>query len=77
MNDDNQIGRLIKVSMAFLDDFHQSHSKKEILKLFPKDWDLERCNFFLDNLLDYCSQPENEFWEQAAVIKNVKEKINS
>lgn len=77
MNDNNQLDRLIKVSMLFLESFNDSHSKQQVLNLFPKYWNLEKCNAVLDTLLEYCIQSEKEFWEQAAVIRNVKKKINS
>ena len=77
MNDNNQLDRLIKVSMLFLESFNDSHSKQQVLNLFPKYWTLEKWNAVLDTLLEYCIQSEKEFWEQAAVIRNVKKKINS
>jgi hypothetical protein len=77
MNDSNQLDRLIKISMLFLESFNDTHSKQQVLDLFPKYWNLEKCNAVLDNLLAYCIQSENEFWEHAVVIRNVKEKINS
>jgi hypothetical protein len=77
MNDNNQLDRLINASMLFLESFNDTHSKQQVLNLFPKYWNLEKCNAVLDTLLEYCIQAENEFWEHAVVIRNVKEKINS
>ena len=73
MKEDNQIDRLIKVSLSVLrnitdpDDLHD---------MFPDHWDLDRRNLFLDRLLEYCISDEKEFWEQAAVIRDVKKTIN-
>jgi hypothetical protein len=46
------------------------------VKAFPEGWDLDHCNAFLDNLMDYCSHPDKEMWEQAAIIRDVKKEIN-
>ena len=46
--------------------------KTEIWK-WPAHWDDTRKLKFLNDSLNYAS--ENEFWEQAAIIRDVKEKI--
>ena len=40
---------------------------------WPDHWDQSRKLKFLNDSLNYAS--ENEFWEQAAIIRDVKEKI--
>lgn len=40
---------------------------------WPDHWDEPRKLKFLNDSLSYAS--ENEFWEQAAIIRDVKEKI--
>jgi hypothetical protein len=47
------------------------------MSAFPEDWTLEQCNVFLDNLMEYCTNPDREMWEQAAVIRDVKKEINN
>ncbi len=44
---------------------------------FPQSWSTQKCNEFLDNLLEYCIHPDREMWEQAAIIRDVKKEINS
>lgn len=41
---------------------------------WPERWDVDRKIRFLTDSLNYAK--ENEFWEQAAIIRDVKEKIN-
>ena len=41
---------------------------------WPASWDTEHKLRFLNDSLNYAKQ--NEFWEQAAIIRDVKEKIN-
>ena len=40
---------------------------------WPSHWDEQQKLNFLNDSLSYAS--ENEFWEQAAIIRDVKEKI--
>jgi len=73
MNEDNQIDRLIKVSLSVLKNVTEPD---DLLEMFPDAWDADRRNLFLDRLLEYCIQDSKEFWEQAAVIRDVKKTIN-
>lgn len=73
MNEDNQIDRLIKTSLSVLKNITEPD---DLLAMFPDAWDADRCNLFLDKLLEYCIQDSKEFWEQAAVIRDVKQTIN-
>lgn len=73
MNEDNQIDRLIKVSLSVLKNITEPD---DLLAMFPDAWDADRRNLFLDRLLEYCMQDSKEFWEQAAVIRDVKKTIN-
>lgn len=73
MNEDNQIDRLIKVSLSVLKNVTEPD---DLLAMFPDTWDADRRNLFLDRLLEYCIQDSKEFWEQAAVIRDVKKTIN-
>jgi|DEB0MinimDraft_10_1074344.scaffolds.fasta_scaffold59357_2 hypothetical protein len=73
MNEDNQIDRLIKVSLSVLKNVTEPD---DLLAMFPDAWDADRRNLFLDRLLEYCIQDSKEFWEQAAVIRDVKKTIN-
>ena len=41
---------------------------------WPDPWDTDRKLRFLNDSLNYAK--ENEFWEQAAIIRDVTEKIN-
>ena len=42
---------------------------------WPSHWDRSRQLQFLSNSLDYAV--ENEFWEQAAIIRDVKKEFES
>ena len=41
---------------------------------WPGQWNMDRKLRFLNDSLNYAK--ENEFWEQAAIIRDVTEKIN-
>lgn len=41
---------------------------------WPEQWNMDRKLRFLNDSLNYAK--ENEFWEQAAIIRDVTEKIN-
>ena len=42
--------------------------------VWPDQWDMTRKLRFLNDTMNYAKQ--NEFWEQAAIIRDVKEKID-
>jgi hypothetical protein len=73
MKEDNQIDRLIKVSLSVLKNIT---TETDLNDMFPEHWDIDRRNIFLDRLLEYCTQDSKEFWEQAAIIRDVKKTIN-
>jgi hypothetical protein len=73
MKEDNQIDRLIKVSLSVLKNIT---NETDLNDMFPEHWDIDRRNIFLDRLLEYCTQDSKEFWEQAAIIRDVKKTIN-
>ena len=65
------LDRIIKTALTVF-----TSSELDPLQAFPENWPLDRCNLFLDNLLEYCAHPDREMWEQAAIIRDVKEEIN-
>jgi hypothetical protein len=65
------LDRIIKTALTVF-----TSSELDPLDVFPENWPLDRCNLFLDNLLEYCAHPDREMWEQAAIIRDVKEEIN-
>jgi len=65
------LDRIIKTALTVF-----TSSELDPLDAFPENWPLDRCNLFLDNLLEYCAHPDREMWEQAAIIRDVKEEIN-
>jgi len=65
------LDRIIKTALTVF-----TSSELDPLHAFPENWPLDRCNLFLDNLLEYCAHPDREMWEQAAIIRDVKEEIN-
>jgi|DEB0MinimDraft_4_1074332.scaffolds.fasta_scaffold20233_3 hypothetical protein len=75
MDQENQLDRLLKVSMQFLDNYTKNETKESIMDLFPDNWDIETINYVLNELLTYCS--EREYWEQSVILRDAKEKINS
>lgn len=75
-NKENQLDRLIKVSLVILDATKDDSTADALLELFPDHWEVQKCNLFLDSLMEYCSKDDKEMWEQAAIIRDVKKKIN-
>jgi len=75
MDQENQLDRLLKVSMQFLDNYTKNETKESIMDLFPGNWDIETINYVLNELLTYCS--DREYWEQSVILRDAKEKINS
>ena len=74
--EDNQLDRLIKVALVVLESIRNSGDTNELIDMFPDHWDGDYRNSFLDQLLIYCADPDREMWEQAAIIRAVKKKIN-
>jgi hypothetical protein len=75
MNNDNQFDRLLKVSLAVLNSCN-INSPQDVIDLFPDSWPYEKCNMFLDQLLEYCARDDKQYWEQSAIIRDVKKTIN-
>ena len=65
------LDRIIKTALTVF-----SNSDLDPISAMPPHWDLDRCNAFLDNLMEYCAHPDREMWEQAAIIRDVKQEIN-
>lgn len=73
-DNNNQLDRLLKISIEILRNYNSKAS--ELLNIFPGSWSNDQCNEFLDQLLEYCSQNNKQYWEHAAVIRDVKKTIN-
>jgi hypothetical protein len=75
MNNDNQFDRLLKVSVAVLNNRNIA-SPVDVIDMFPDSWTYDKCNEFLDQLIEYCSLNDKQYWEQAAILRDVKKTIN-